>query len=149
LRRLYLYCQRLAAKNETTSFFGPLAHGVVAPEARGLDLGPEVPGGVRQLRGFVSFWAVCALARRIGADPTVRASVPGSRVSASRVSGRRVTLPTGRVVELPEKLARVAAAVDGSRPQSEIALATGLEMDRVSDALATLERLGAVRAWPE
>lgn len=64
-RRLYTYLQRLAAKNDTTSFFGPLNYGRFGDEPE-FKLGAERIG---RRRGFVAFRAVAELADRIGAEP--------------------------------------------------------------------------------
>ncbi|RCV53981.1 lantibiotic dehydratase [Marinitenerispora sediminis] len=149
LRRGYLYCQRLGAKNETTSFFGPLVHGRVDTAATGVRLGPEAPGGVRRFAAHVSFWAVRELARAMAADPAVAPRVPVGWVAAARLAGERLTLPGGREVRLSPAQARLAAAVDGTRTRAELAGAAGLapeDADRFVDRLA---RAGAVRTWPE
>ncbi|MFI0723504.1 lantibiotic dehydratase [Streptomyces sp. NPDC021224] len=149
LRRLYLYLQRLAAKNETTSFFGPLVHGFVVPEDSGVRFGPQAPGGVRRTEAFLAFWAVDALARRIAADPLVRPRIPVERVAAVRVDGEVLGLPTGKRVRLTPALARLAACVDGTACAGDLARAAELPVAETDRLLATLERLGAVRVRPE
>lgn len=149
LRRLYLFVQRLAAKNETTSFFGPLVYGTFDPTADGIAPGAGGSGGTVETRAFVAFWAVCALARRFAEDPAVRDDIPVTWVPASRLAGRVLVLADGREVTLPLAVAEVAAQVDGSRSARRIAERTGLDPGTTRDALDRLRRLGAVRIWPE
>lgn len=149
MRRLYLYLQRLAAKNETTSFFGPLVHGTVDAGVADVQFGPDTAAGVTQTRAFLSFWAVCALARRIAEDPRVRPAIPITWVAAARLDGQILTLANGARTKVGVALARVAAAVDGKSSQADLASALEVPASVVSDALDKLERLGAVRCWPE
>jgi DNA-binding MarR family transcriptional regulator len=150
VRRMYLYLQRLAAKNETTSFFGPLVHGVVggAPADGDVSFGWETTG-VPETRVFMAFWAVCALARRMAADPLVGPAIPVTRVAACRMDGQALTLADGRRARLTRQQARLLAAVDGHRSPDALAKTTGLEPADVANWLARFERLGVVRTWPE
>lgn len=70
LRTLVRYVERLAAKTETGSFFGPLNWGV-AREGGGPNLALTVSGDGRAAarRATMSFWAAQALADHYAADP--------------------------------------------------------------------------------
>ncbi|HEY6795818.1 MAG TPA: hypothetical protein VI248_14155 [Kineosporiaceae bacterium] len=149
LRRIYLYQQRLAAKNESTSFFGPLVHGVVDRSVDGLHLGPVTREGVLTTQPFMAFWAVVALARAMARDPRVRPHVPIGWVPVNRLQIDRVTLADGRVVQLSEQQAVLAATIDGRRSSADLARSTGLPAADVERMLDRLERLGVVRTWPE
>ncbi|MDT0343613.1 lantibiotic dehydratase [Streptomyces litchfieldiae] len=149
MRRLHLYLQRFAAKNETTSFFGPLVHGLVDPERSGVRLGADTPGGVLRTRAFLSFWAVDALARRLADDRRVGPRVPVTWVAATRLEDGVLTLPAGRRVRLTPPLARLAARVNGSASAADLCEALGQSEGETDEQLAVLERLGAVRRWPE
>ena len=148
-RRLYLVLQRLAAKNETASFFGPLVHGRVAPGVTGLRLGPETASGVTEVRPFMAFWAVCALAARLAGTGEVGGRLPVGWLPAAAYSGRVLTLPTGRSVRLSGAPAAVAAAVDGAASAADLARATGLPLPEVSRILDRFESVGALRRRPE
>lgn len=149
VRRMYLYLQRLAAKNETTSFFGPLVHGVVGAPADGaVSFGSET-AGASETRAFVAFWAVCALARRMAADPLVAPAIPVTSVAACRIDGQVLTLADGRRARLAPQQARLLEAVDGRRSPDALAEATGLEPADVGRWLARFAQLGVVRTWPE
>lgn len=117
-RQLYTYLQRFCAKNETTSFFGPMAYG------------SPVPGGALTLvdrppndrRVFLSAWAVRAVRRAVIRDRgmlpsllfclTGRTAGPGEgeRALARELEGRpRRIGELARAVGLPAK--DVAAAL--------------------------------------
>ena len=156
-RRMYLYLQRLAAKNETTSFFGPLVHGTIEPVTGGgpasgedeVRFGPQTSTGVTDTRAFLAYWAVCEVARRMAADPRVRPGVPVTAVAAVRLDGQVLALADGRRARLTADQARLLAAVDGRRSASALAAVTGLPEAVAGDCLARFERLGVVRTWPE
>jgi hypothetical protein len=164
MRRMYLYLQRLAAKNETTSFFGPLVHGTVDPVAgdtvagdtvaggEAIDdvrFGPAADSGVIETKAFMAFWAVCALARRMAADPPIHPVIPVTRVPACRIDGGVLTLADGRTIRLTADQERLLAAVDGYRSAAAVAEAAGLPHGQSGNWLARFERLGVVRTWPE
>ncbi|WP_338674976.1 lantibiotic dehydratase [Streptomyces sp. SCSIO 30461] len=64
-RQMYTYVQRFCAKNETVSFFGPMAYGSVG-DGEEVALRDDVP---RARRVFFSHWAARALATAIAKDP--------------------------------------------------------------------------------
>lgn len=143
--RLYAFLQRLAAKNETTSFFGPLAYGQVTDGPEPLRLGPEFPGGVRRREAFTAFWAAVALGRAASADPAIRAELPLRRVPVIIRSGTEVTRADGKVVALDPLSARL---LDGAEAGATVVeLARGLELERAQVELGVqqLERAGLVR----
>jgi hypothetical protein len=156
-RRLYLYLQRLTAKNETTSFFGPLVHGTIEPVTGGgpasgedeVRFGPETSTGVTETRVFLAYWAVCELARRMAADPRVRPGTPVTAVAACRLDGQVLTLADGRRTRLTADQARLLAAIDGRRSAAALAVAAGLRPEDAGAWLTRFERLGVVRIWPE
>jgi hypothetical protein len=133
--RLFLFCQRLAAKNETNSSFGPLVYGRVQDGAGDLALGPELAGGVTFRRAACAFWAVAALSESAARDPELRAHLPARRLQVSWVEEGRAHLPDGRAVALPPELADLYEAVVAGRPLPAAA----------GPALVRLERLGLVR----
>lgn len=148
-RRMYLYAQRLAGKNETTSFFGPLVHGRIDVDTSGIGLGPETADGVCAVEAFFSFWAVCALAECIASDPLVVDRVPLTWVPACRREPGALDLADGRRVRLAGDQAVVADAIDNERGRVAIAEATELDAAVVEDVVGRLSRIGAVRTVPE
>jgi hypothetical protein len=77
---LTMYLQRLCTKNETSSFFGPLAW--VRTGTPDEPFAFAGPGELRN-RVFWSNWSVQQLARLVSADPQVRPA-PGTRRWSSR-----------------------------------------------------------------
>ncbi|QRO01332.1 lantibiotic dehydratase [Archangium violaceum] len=73
-RQVYTYLQRFCAKNETTSFFGPISYGECDGED-GTDV-RVVPSGSTRRRTFLTFWAVTELARAVGRERAVRPRLP-------------------------------------------------------------------------
>jgi hypothetical protein len=66
-RQMYTYVQRFCAKNETVSFFGPMAYGTVRPGS-GAELRRDVP---RTRQVFLSHWAARALVTAIAREPKI------------------------------------------------------------------------------
>ena len=144
-RRLYLYSQRLASKNETTSFFGPVTHGTVDAGTTGFDLGPA--RDALTTRAFLAFWATVALGQRMTRDPAV--ALPISWVpAATRLPGRLV-LADGRRVAVDPQAEKVLDAIDDARGATALAEDTGVPLAEVTTLLTRLGRLGVVRGWPE
>ncbi|MFI6850099.1 lantibiotic dehydratase [Kitasatospora sp. NPDC050467] len=114
LRTAYLYVQRLAAKNETTSFFGPLTHGRFTPEHQGYAGGPETDSGVRRNDAFLAFWATAELARVIAADPRLAGRIPVRRTPLVAVLDDGVRDPHGRVRRLGALDRAILTAADGA-----------------------------------
>lgn len=148
-RRVYLYCQRLGAKNETTSFFGPLIHGTITPDSDGIEFNAETPSGVVDTEAFVAFWAVCTLARTMADDARLAGRLPVSWIPACRREGETVTLSDGRRVAVSATQCQVINLIDGAHSALDIAREAGLDFETVAGVLAQLQRAGFVRCWPE
>lgn len=125
-RVVYGYLQRFCAKNETTSFFGPIGYGELT-DGDGFEVvvSPRRPG-----RAFLSFWAAGELARAIrrppgpGPDPPIRPTPAPARTGegAARDSSaaadrllragrlaRGLSIPSDAADSLPHLRERVAA----------------------------------------
>ncbi|HZH02262.1 MAG TPA: lantibiotic dehydratase [Myxococcaceae bacterium] len=74
-RQVYTYLQRFCAKNETTSFFGPMAYGELSSEGGGGELETSPSGSTRR-RTFFSFWALGELVRAMNRDRGMRRDLP-------------------------------------------------------------------------
>jgi hypothetical protein len=66
-RHLLLYLQRVAAKNDTFSEFGPSGWGATAKSISGVTLAPEP--GVAKREAFLERWIAHAIATAINSDP--------------------------------------------------------------------------------
>lgn len=144
-RRLYAFLQRLSAKNETTSFFGPLAYGVVGEAKTPFVFGPEAPQGVVRREAFAAFWAVTALGKAAVADPALREALPPRRVAVSWAKGTQGVGPDGAPVVLSDAAAKVFSLVDGERSLAALAHAGGLSLEETKASVTLLERKGFVR----
>lgn len=85
IRVAFSYLQRFAAKNETTSFFGPMNYGRVRHDLENTLVYSETAaaqdslGGAKlatERRVFLTYWAMCALSRCISQAPDVAAVLP-------------------------------------------------------------------------
>lgn len=84
-RRLYSYLQRLCAKNETISFFGPLNYGDFGPRAGVSYRRSASP--IRRRRVFFAYWAAAALAAEIAAEPNVQPHLRPRRAPLRSANG--------------------------------------------------------------
>jgi hypothetical protein len=74
-RQLYTYLLRFCAKNETVSFFGPMAYGLVEPGQAANDVRLHTDRPIRR-RVFFAAWAAREVARSVAADRRLRADLP-------------------------------------------------------------------------
>ena len=124
-RHLLLYLQRIAAKNDTFSEFGPSAWGKISKDISGVTLAPEP--GTAEREGFLERWTAHAIAAAINADPensNPKLAVPALEPHAVRVllddvknwppsEARQKWLSTLEgLVELPLKFAAAADIQD-------------------------------------
>ncbi|HZM76534.1 MAG TPA: lantibiotic dehydratase [Candidatus Limnocylindrales bacterium] len=158
-RRAYLFAQRLAAKNETTSFFGPLTHGRVDPAATGITTGHAQPSHTLPRAAFLSFWAAVALGQSVAAD--LAEGIPVRRNPAVGFDGRAVTLPNGRSATLTPLDRELIAAADSGRGIKGVAdqvgakaaqrlerlTATGVLLTGLEPASTRLRPLDELRDW--
>jgi hypothetical protein len=66
-RHLLLYLQRVAAKNDTFSEFGPSGWGAIAKDVSGVTVAPEP--GIAKREAFLERWIAHAIAGAINSDP--------------------------------------------------------------------------------
>jgi hypothetical protein len=66
-RHLLLYLQRVAAKNDTFSEFGPSGWGTIVKNVSGVTLAPEP--GIAKREAFLERWIAHAIAAAINSDP--------------------------------------------------------------------------------
>ncbi|MEN2979463.1 lantibiotic dehydratase [Tistrella bauzanensis] len=161
LRLAWSYLQRFAAKNDTASFFGPVAWGVLdpdAPRALALTGTPDRLIGARHT--VIEHWVAEALAQAVAADPALQNDLPlALNPGCTVLAGNRLHLPVDRQVALPPLHAAILSAVaaggdsglhphdihDRLRPQ-------GHDPGRVTAAMAVLAArrvlLPAIRPAP-
>lgn len=153
-RQLMQYLQRLCAKNETTSFFGPINYGRLgagnqtetAP-APALPTLPPVHMRVPALRKtFVANWAVQELKKVAEKIDQVRAScAPRIDFDCRLEDGSLFISSANRHIDLTRNLANLLAVMDGQRSLYQCATCLQITTDEALSLLAPLTRRGLVR----
>lgn len=158
-RQLYTYVQRFCAKNETVSFFGPMAYGTlaeadtlaVADAATGTDSSGSGDGTTslrvdlpRRRKVFLSHWAGRALARAVARDGALLPDLVFHRAHPGDPDGAPPALPDGTAPEL----VRAAGAAYGRLGADGATLrglvrATGLPARELARGLRLLLTTGA------
>lgn len=117
-RVLYGYAQRLATKNETTSFFGPIDYGRLSASMSGEAVQlryADQPVQTSLIR--LSHWAVQALADRIAADPAIADLLPLRLHDGFWFDGTHLVIATtDRRIALGGTHATVLRAISSGRP---------------------------------
>ncbi|WP_344056190.1 lantibiotic dehydratase, partial [Sphaerisporangium rubeum] len=140
-RREYAYLQRLGAKNETTSFFGPVCFGRVDPEADAIACGPETPSGVASRETFATFWVAVAWGRAAAAIPSIRRRLPPRRLPVAIIDETGTARVPGRTpVPLTGADLALVRAADGVRTAAELGDVTGIGPEEAERRVAALER---------
>ncbi len=133
-RQVASYLQRLCAKNETMSFFGPINYGRLEPDAptdvRLHGSGPERLVGRNT---FAASWLVLGLVRAIAADPDVAHWLVPRRKAYATLPPRKGAAPPPRSME--DLLPRLVEAADGTRPLSALREALEVEWPLLLDTL--------------
>jgi hypothetical protein len=124
-RQVYSYLQRFCAKNETTSFFGPMGYGEVEGEGT-IEL-VRLPEA-RRRRTFFAVWALQELARGVGRDKALQGHLP-LRVNPIFTFGedRADCASLGLSVALGPQERRVLEALRTPRSTVELAADLGVE----------------------
>jgi|GEM_PF-2260523 len=121
LRLGWNYVQRLCAKNDTSSFFGPIAWGKFGAEDRP-DIRVEL-GASSWLASRLTFfehWVVLRLARAMAADPALRDSMPIALSAGCHVEQGVLSYPAGKTKVLNRLGAAMLEAVVAA-PRSRMA----------------------------
>jgi hypothetical protein len=120
-RRLITYLQRLCAKNDTASFFGPMNYGELGAHEQPAVICRRIPGKARERRAYCSFWMVAALARVMADEPAIRMRLSPALHPMWRLADNRLCRVGGQQ-ELPltPPTAALLAAADGHRTWQEL-----------------------------
>lgn len=157
-RLIYAYLQRLCAKNETTSFFGPMGYGRFDDDGDSDDDHDEIGDGFRfvpvepRRRTFIAYWAVEALAARVAAEPSLWPELPIRRNPLFEIDPRARLARCAaidRVTPLSGDELRVLAAVERHDQAADIGVALGESRDFVERVAHPLFAAGilARRLW--
>ena len=111
-RHLLLYLQRVCAKNDTFSEFGPSSWGRIEEQARAISFAPEP--GIAQRRTFLERWTAHALAAALNSDAEARQELPPRLNPNGRLTDEGfILLDTGETVLLKEDALALAQRCDG------------------------------------
>ena len=112
-RHLLLYLQRLAAKNDTFSEFGPSSWGAVRSE----DLSIQFSSDSKMREVFLERWTAHAIAAALNADPTVRPELSPRLHPNGRVEGNTfISEESGEIILLDPATQAIVARCDGATP---------------------------------
>jgi hypothetical protein len=135
-RPLLLYLQRVAAKNDTFSEFGPSSWGRVDADARGVVLSPAT--AVARREPFLERWTAHAIAAGMNSDPEVRAEIaPRNNPNGVLDGGAFVFAETGEAISLHHDTREAVSRCDGRTPAHSLGIAV--------DELEALERQDLIR----
>jgi hypothetical protein len=114
-RTAILYLQRIAAKNDSLSAFGPCGWGRVVSNGSGVQLTPKP--GIADRDCFLERWTALGTAAAINRDAEARLEVaprihPNGRIENDRF----VFADTGESIALDEKMIELLRRCDGTRP---------------------------------
>jgi hypothetical protein len=142
-RHLLLYLQRIAAKNDTFSEFGPSAWGLV--RSGGPLLSFEARPGIARRDVFLERWTAHALAAGINADPeTLLERCPRLNPSGLLISHRFVFLDSGDAIDLTSAELEIVTRCDGTTPIRALVRVGDVELDVVSSLLAKKILIGTL-----
>ena len=148
-RRVYGYLQRLCAKNETTSFFGPMGYGEVSGDDDKIEF-LDAPKQTRKT--FIAYWAVEALARTAATEPEIWKALPIRRnplfgIDEARAEARCDSLDLAHPLST-DQMNLLKAIANTGRAES-IAALLGVKLSVVEATAMSLFRLGILvrRIW--
>ena len=114
-RHLLLYLQRVCAKNDSLSEFGPEGWGTVEGELRGLKLAPL--SGIADRETFLERWTAHGVAAALNADPAVRAELSPRLHPNGRIDGNQfIFADTAETAALDPKTVEILCRCDGATP---------------------------------
>ncbi|CAN5503429.1 hypothetical protein BH18VER1_BH18VER1_15880 [soil metagenome] len=118
-RHLLLYLQRVCAKNDSLSAFGPEGWGTVNRQTQGVTLRPQ--SGIAERETFLERWTAHGAAAALNADEDVRPEIAPRLNPLGRVQGSYfISTDTGEAVLLAPEEAALLAKCDGLTPAHEI-----------------------------
>ncbi|MDQ6765815.1 MAG: lantibiotic dehydratase [Verrucomicrobiota bacterium] len=127
-RHLLLYLQRVCAKNDTFSEFGPSTWGTIVSAPNAPVFSPQP--GVVQRTAFLERWTAHSLAAALNADPDVRAEMmPRLHPNGSLAGSHFRRGDTGEVISLSADARALAERCDGQTSAHSLGAADGLLSD--------------------
>lgn len=125
-RTYLMYLQRVAAKNDTISAYGPTAWGSISPDGPAMTL--RAAEGIARRDAFYEKWVVSALAEAITQDPEARPELSPRLHPAGRwVAEGFLRTDTGQTVRLDPRQRALAEKIDGGTPAHALGAASALQ----------------------
>ncbi len=123
-RHLLLYLQRIAAKNDTFSEFGPSAWGSASQSGPALNFEPRP--GIARREVFLERWTAHALAAAINSDPqTFLEHRPRLNPNGLLIDNRFVFVDSGTAIEISPQELPILARCNGATPMHTFVAAGG------------------------
>jgi hypothetical protein len=130
-RHLLLYLQRVCAKNDSLSEFGPEGWGIIEGENRSLKLAPIA--GTAERETFLERWTAHGVAAALNVDPEIRSELSPRLHPNGRIDGDHfVFADTAETTPLDPKSIAILLRCDGATPAYAF-----------EEGIAALERLAA------
>lgn len=124
-RLLLLYLQRMCAKNDTFSAFGPTGWGTIEPGGDALRMAPA--SGVAKREVFLERWTAHNVATALNADPEVRAELSPRINPNGRIEGNKFFFTdSGEIVALQPIELEILARCDGATPAHSLGVESAL-----------------------
>jgi hypothetical protein len=114
-RHLLLYLQRICAKNDSLSAFGPEGWGTIAGAPTSLTLSPQP--GIAARETFLERWTAHGVAAALNADPEIRVELSPRLNPNGRLDGNQFVLAdTGEAIVLDDATLQLLGRIDGNTP---------------------------------
>jgi hypothetical protein len=114
-RHLLLFLQRVCAKNDTLSEFGPGGWGTINGDTAGISLSPEAGIATREV--FLERWTAHGVAAALNADPEIRSELSPRLHPNGRIDGNHfVFADTAERTALDPKTIATLLRCDGATP---------------------------------
>ncbi|MGH8095302.1 MAG: hypothetical protein ACREIF_17860 [Chthoniobacterales bacterium] len=125
-RHLVLYLQRISAKNDSLSEFGPESWGTVDSRTKGIKLDPQP--GIAHRETFPERWTAHGAAAAVNADPETAAEIAPRLHPAGRLEHDHfVLVEKGETIPLDSETVALLRHCDGTRPAHSL----GVELDKL------------------
>lgn len=145
----YAYLNRFCAKNDTTSFFGPVNYGQFnAAQSLSVRRRFREQESLGKRRVFVAYWIARTLSQKLSADPQLLPYLAPRLNPLARLlgAGRIYMHGLQREVRLPEPLYRLLSAIDGEKTLRSLAEELQMSEPEAVKLVETLQRTKLVES---
>lgn len=154
LRLGWNYLQRFCAKNDTASFFGPMAWGRFAgPDTAAIVLRREQGTWLKTRKTFFEYWVVDRLAQAVASDAELRDVLPIALNPGCVVEGNLLRVPIARTVQLSPAGAAILTGIEAPGAACvtrtgviEHCVKRGFSVEEVTHTLDLLLRKGVLES---